>query len=498
MKYISTRDNHPPVSAADAIKMGMVPTGGLFIPSYIPSLTKDEIFSKKYSSYQDLAVWILNLFLKDFKLKTIKEIVSQAYCKENFPTKQITPLVSLDKNTYLLILWKGPTAAFKDLALQLLPYLLKQAVLKTASNKETVILVATSGDTGKAALEGFKDVEGVRIIVFFPDQGVSKIQKDQMLTTGGKNTSVLAVQGNFDDCQNAVKELFANQNFNKLLEKNGYQFSSANSINWGRLLPQIVYYFAAYLKLLRDNNIQEDEKFNIAVPTGNFGNILAAFYAYRMGLPVNKLICASNENNVLTDFIKRGIYDIEREFKKTISPSMDILISSNLERFLFEITGHDSTKIKRWYQQLADKKSFTVDQETLTKIQKLFVGYYAEEKEVKKTIKNTYQNYNYLIDPHTGVGLTSLNKYRNESGDLTTTILASTANPYKFSPAVLHSIKKDVNKKNQYLLIDKLNELTKIKVHRGLADLETKKNQHNKKINLKDIKEEIKDILKLK
>jgi len=318
MKYISTRDNHPPVNAADAIKMGMVPTGGLFIPSYIPSLTKDEIFSKKYSSYQNLAIWILNIFLKDFKLKTIKEIVSQAYCKENFPTKHITPLVSLDKNTYLLILWKGPTAAFKDLALQLLPYLLKQAVLKTASNKETVILVATSGDTGKAALEGFKDVEGVRIIVFFPDQGVSKIQKDQMLTTGGKNTSVVAVQGNFDDCQNAVKELFANQDFNKLLKKNGYQFSSANSINWGRLLPQIVYYFAAYLKLLRDNNIKEDEKFNIAVPTGNFGNILAAFYAYRMGLPVNKLICASNENNVLTDFIKGGTYDIEREFKKTI------------------------------------------------------------------------------------------------------------------------------------------------------------------------------------
>ena len=497
MNYISTRDNHSPISAAEAIKLGMVPEGGLFVPSHIPTLKEEDIFAKKNNSYQDLAVWILNLFLKDFKSKTIKKIVNQAYCKNNFPSKQVTPLVRLNKYTYLLILWKGPTAAFKDLALQLLPYLLKQAVLKTALNKEIVILVATSGDTGKAALEGFKDVEGIRIIVFFPDQGVSKIQKDQMLTTGGQNTSVVAIQGNFDDCQSAVKELFADQDFNKLLKINGYQFSSANSINWGRLLPQIVYYFAAYLKLLRNNNIKKGENFNIAVPTGNFGNILAAFYSYKMGLPVNKLICASNENNVLTDFIKTGRYDIKRDFKKTISPSMDILISSNLERFLFEITGHDSTKIKRWYHQLADKKSFTVDQKTLTKIQNLFVGYYAKEKEVKKTIKNTYHYYDYLIDPHTGVGLSSLNKYRNNSGDLNTTVLASTANPYKFSKAVLHSIKKDVNEKNQYELIDRLNKLTKMKVHRGLADLETKKIQHKKKINLKDIKEEIKDILSL-
>ena len=497
MEYISTRGNYKKVSSAEAISLGMVPEGGLFVPNKVPELKLEQILAKKDSSYQELAQWIFNKFLTDFSESEIKESVEAAYQEESFPPAAKTPLVKLNKNTFILELWHGPTAAFKDMALQVLPQLLVRAVKKLGIEKEIVILVATSGDTGKAALEGFKDVEGVKIIVFYPEDGVSRVQKDQMKTTGGKNTEVVSLEGNFDDCQTAVKNVFADREFKKRMEANNYQFSSANSINWGRLLPQIVYYFKAYFELLNDDQIEAGEKINITVPTGNFGNILAAYYAYRMGLPVNKFICASNDNKVLTDFLETGVYNTEREFKKTISPSMDILISSNLERFLFEVTGHDSKKINDWYQKLQTNNKFEVDSLTLAEIKDLFVGQYSREKEARKTINNVFQKFNYLIDPHTAVGVDSLVQYRSQSGDQKTAVVDSTASPYKFSRAVLESLKEEELSDDEYRIIEELEELTSTEIHRGLKGLENMESRHQQSCRKDEVKEKIAEILNI-
>lgn len=497
MEYISTRGNYRNVNSAAAISLGMVPDGGLFVPERIPEFSSKEIMKQKDKSYQDLAAWIFNSYLSDFSNNEIVDSVKTAYQKASFPDAEKTPIVKIDKSTYLLELWHGPTAAFKDLALQVLPQLLVKAVKKIEVEKEIVILVATSGDTGKAALEGFKDVEGVQIIVFYPEAGVSRVQEDQMKTTGGKNTEVVSLKGNFDDCQTAVKEIFADQEFKQKLAASNYQFSSANSINWGRLLPQIVYYFKAYFQLLQEKNIKAGEKINITVPTGNFGNILAAYYALRMGLPINKFICASNDNNVLTDFLETGIYNIEREFKKTSSPSMDILISSNLERFLFEITGHNSSKIKQWYSQLEKAKKFEIDSQTHEKIKDLFSGHYSSESEVKFTIKNTYKEANYLLDPHTAVGVNCLNKYRKQSNDQKAAVIAATANPYKFSRVVLESLEEEKIGQDEYIIIDKLNQLTKMKIHRNIKGLENMKSQHQHSCDKNSVKNKIAEILKL-
>lgn len=497
MKYKSTRGNYKLADAFQVIKMGMVPEGGLFVPEKIPKLSQKEIMIKKNNNYKEIASWILSYYLTNFKKDKIEESVELAYSKKKFPAELVTPIVSFDRETHLMELWHGPTAAFKDIALQLMPYLLKESVKMAESDKKTVILVATSGDTGKAALEGFKDIKDVKIIVFYPEKGVSQVQKDQMLTTGGNNTEVIGVNGNFDDCQNSVKEVFGDKKFNKLLANNGYQLSSANSINWGRLVPQIVYYFTGYFYLLRDKKITEGEKINITVPTGNFGNILAGYYAYKMGLPVNKFICASNENKVLADFLKTGKYDIKRKFKKTISPSMDILISSNLERFLFEITGHDSDKINKWYSNLKEKGEFEIDSVTLDNIQQLFAGYFASDKKVKNIIKETYENYDYLIDPHTGVGLRCLKDYRRESLDFTKTIIDSTANPYKFGKAVLEALQKDIKENDYYKIIEKIKSITGMKIHRGLVDIDKKEKKHNRKCEIEDVPDEIKEILEI-
>ena len=497
MEYISTRGNYRSVSSAEAISLGMVPEGGLFVPEKIPELKLEEILEMKDKSYQELAVWIFNKFLSDFSEKEIAESVKAAYQKQSFPPEEKTPIIKLDQKTYILELWHGPTAAFKDMALQILPQLLVRSVKKLGVEKEIIILVATSGDTGKAALEGFKDVEGVKIIVFYPKEGVSRVQKDQMQTTGGRNTEVVSLAGNFDDCQTAVKNIFADKEFRDKMEANDYQFSSANSINWGRLLPQIVYYFKAYFEIVNAGEIETGEKINITVPTGNFGNILAAYYAYRMGLPVNKFICASNDNKVLTDFLKTGVYDIEREFKKTISPSMDILISSNLERFLFEVTDHESDKINDWYQKLKEENKFEIDRQTKTKIQELFSGHYSTETEAKAVIKSTFSNFNYLLDPHTAVGVASLNKYRKQSGDQKPAVVASTANPYKFSHAVLDSLKDEVLAEDAYRIIEELNELTGEDVHRGLQGLEKMKSRHHHSCDKNSVKEKVAEILKL-
>lgn len=322
--YISTRGNYPKVQAAEAIKLGMVPSSGLFVPEEIPVLSKEDCFKMAGLSYQEIAKRIIGLYLEDYSEEEIALAVSKAYSATNF-NRLVAPLHKLASGTHILELWHGPTAAFKDMALQIMPYFLSMALQKLKADKETVILVATSGDTGKAALEGFKNVAGIKIIVFYPHAGVSKIQELQMSTTDGNNTYVVAVQGNFDDCQNAVKDIFGDKGYNQLLNSQGFELSSANSINWGRLLPQIVYYFSAYAGLLASGEIQAGDKINFVVPTGNFGNILAGYYALQMGLPINKLICASNDNNVLTDFFRTGGYDRNREFYTTNSPSMDII-----------------------------------------------------------------------------------------------------------------------------------------------------------------------------
>lgn len=497
MEYISTRGNYNKVSAAEAIRLGMVPEGGLFVPENIPEIELEQIVKKKSADYKDIAAWIFQYFLTDYSSEEINNSVTSAYSEDKFPADKVTPLVKLDDTTYILELWHGPTAAFKDLALQVMPYLLVTAAEKSDIDDEIVILVATSGDTGKAALEGFKDVDGVKIIVFYPEDGVSHVQKDQMKTTGGSNTEVVSLKGNFDDCQNAVKEIFSDKDFKEKMKKNSYQFSSANSINWGRLLPQLVYYFSAYFQLLNSGAIKAGEKINISVPTGNFGNILSAYYAFKMGLPIEKFICASNDNNVLTDFLNTGEYDINREFKKTISPSMDILISSNLERFLFEMTGHDSDKINKWYNDLKKTGSFKIDKDTLNKIEEKFVGEFSFEHEAKAAVKSSYEQYNYLIDPHTAVGIDSLSKYRSKTDGYTTAVVDSTASPYKFSRAVLESLKNEKITKDEYRIIEELNDLTGFEVHRAIADLEDKKILHKRKCKKDEVRSELENILDL-
>lgn len=497
MEYISTRGNYKKVSSAEAIRLGMVPEGGLFVPEEVPELELAEIMKNIDTDYKDIAAWIFQFFLSDYSTQEINDAVTAAYSQANFPVEKVTPLVKLDENTYVLELWHGPTAAFKDLALQVMPYLLVTAAEKSDIDDEIVILVATSGDTGKAALEGFKDVKGIKIIVFYPEDGVSHVQKDQMRTTGGSNTDVVSLEGNFDDCQNAVKKIFSDKDFKKKMSRNSYQFSSANSINWGRLLPQLVYYFSAYFQLLNSGAIKAGEQINISVPTGNFGNILAAYYANQLGLPVNKFICASNDNNVLTDFLKTGEYNINREFKKTISPSMDILISSNLERFLFEMTEHNSEKINKWYKDLKETGSFKVDRNTMEKIKEKFVGEYSLEHEAKSAVKNSYEEFNYLIDPHTAVGVDSLSKYRSKTDDYTKAVVDSTASPYKFSRAVLESLKNKKITKDEYRVVDELYQLTGFEIHKAIKDLEDKKIRHKRNCKKDEVKAELEDILKL-
>ncbi len=495
MQYISTRGNFQAVSSAEAIRLGMVPTGGLFVPAEIPEFTPENIEGMQDKSYQEIALEVLEKYLTDFSREELKKAIFSAYNKENFPGEDVTPLIKLNNDKYFLELWHGPTAAFKDLALQLMPYLLKEAANKSNVDKEIIILVATSGDTGKAALEGFKNIPGVIITVFFPEDGVSTVQKRQMLSTGGDNTAVVAVRGNFDDCQNAVKNIFADKDFNKIINTKGYQFSSANSINWGRLVPQIVYYFVAYVNLRKKGKIENGQKINITVPTGNFGNILAGFYACKMGLPVNKFICASNENKILTDFLRSGIYDVKREFKKTISPSMDILISSNLERFLFINTDNNPELINKWYNDLKNKGKFIINKNTRSKIRQIFRGEYASEKETQLTIKEIYKKYKYLVDPHTAVGIRAYEKFEEKENTDEPVIIASTASPYKFSKAVLESLKGNISTHNEFEILQELRNYTDEDIHRALKNIEESKIRHNRISDKDKLRKEIIDII---
>ncbi len=411
--------------------MGMVPQGGLFVPQTLPLVNWQE-FSDL--SYEELALKIINLFLEDLPSEMLEEAV-KVYGDGRFETSNPAPLVDVN-DCGILELWHGPTSAFKDMALQVLPYFLASSIRTLGLDSEVLILTATSGDTGKAALEGFKDVKGTKIVVFYPDGGVSPVQERQMVTTGGSNTYVAAVKGNFDECQTAVKNIFSSTELRLKLDRNHMVFSSANSINWGRLLPQIVYYFWAYQQAVGQNRIKSGDKMNVVVPTGNFGNILAAYYAGRMGLPIANLICASNKNNVLSDFFSTGVYDSKRPFYLTTSPSMDILISSNFERFLFEVSGRNNQKVQEWFERLKKDGKFRVDTETLELCRRNMVAGWATEEGVAGTIRKVYEKSGYVLDPHTAVGLNVYEDYRERSQDHIYTVITATASPFKFARGV--------------------------------------------------------------
>jgi len=476
MNYKSTRDSNISVKSSEAIAKGLSPEGGLFVPESIPAISETQIKYMADMTYTERAKEILGRFLTDFTEDELDKCINAAYTKEKFETNTIAPIYKLNDGQYVLELWHGPTCDFKDMALQILPHLLTTSVKKLGLDRETVILVATSGDTGKAALEGFRDVEGTKIIVFFPDEGVSQIQRLQMCTQEGENVFVSAVNGNFDDAQNGVKAIFTDKEYEKELGKGKKALSSANSINWGRLVPQIVYYFSAYCDMIAADEINCGDKVNICVPTGNFGNILAAYYAKCMGLPVNKLICASNKNNVLTDFINTGVYDRNREFYVTTSPSMDILISSNLERLLYMISGERADVVSGYMNELKENGKYTVSEEIKKEICENFYGGCADDEACADTIKKTYEKFGYVTDTHTAVAVSVHNEYVKNTGDETKTIIASTASPFKFNGAVLNALEnsEELSELDEFRLLDKLAKDYELRVPTSLANLEEK------------------------
>ncbi len=478
MNYVSTRNNAVKVSSAYAIAHGISVEGGLYVPESIPTLSKDDFLKLAELDYKAKAEFILKKYLTDFSDEEIKNCVNGAYTG-SFDDEKPAAIAQLGDKINVLELWHGPTCAFKDLALQLLPYLLTTSTKKVADGKKTVILVATSGDTGKAALEGFKDVENTEIIVFYPCEGVSPMQKLQMDSQKGNNVHVCAIKGNFDDAQSGVKKIFTDNVIKDTLAQNGMEFSSANSINWGRLVPQIIYYVSAYCDMLNKGD-DLSNGFNVVVPTGNFGNILAAYYAKEMGVPVNKLICASNANRVLTDFINTGVYDRNREFYTTMSPSMDILISSNLERMLYILADGDDKYIANIQSQLAIDGKFTVNGTVLSKLQNLFYGACCDDEGTLKTIKNTFNEFGYLCDTHTAVAVNAYEQYVQSTGDNRPVVIASTASPYKFAKSVLSALTNDIPN-SEFDTVDALSELTHTTVPAPLAELK------NATVRFKDI-----------
>ena len=467
--YKSTRDDSVKVTASQAILKGLAPDGGLFVPESIPSFDKSlEELSKM--SYKEVAYEVMKLMLDDFTEEELKACIDKAY-DEKFDTDVIAPLVKAD-GAYYLELFHGATIAFKDMALSILPHLLITSAKKNDVHNEIVILTATSGDTGKAALAGFADVKGTRIIVFYPKNGVSPIQEKQMVTQKGDNTYVIGIKGNFDDAQTGVKKIFGDKELEKEMAEAGFQFSSANSINIGRLVPQIVYYVYAYTRLLADGEIKAGDKINAVVPTGNFGNILAAFYAKHMGLPINKLICASNENKVLYDFFTTGEYDRNREFVLTTSPSMDILISSNLERLIYRIAGNSAKKNSELMESLKNTGKYEITPEMKAQLSD-FYGNYATEAEDAATIKKLYEDTGYVIDTHTAVAATVYEKYKKETGDDTVTVIASTASPYKFTRSVMDAIDSKYDSMTDFELVDELSKISNVAVPQAIEDIRT-------------------------
>ncbi len=461
MSFFSTRGESC-VTASQAILRGIAPDGGLYVPAMFPAVSPERLTTLTEMSYEKRATAVLKRFLEDFSLREIEDAVHAAYGADRFAHPDIAPLTKLDGATWALELFHGPTLAFKDMALQLLPHLLRLSAEKNGETREVCILVATSGDTGKAALEGFRDVPGTSCTVFYPLDGVSDVQKLQMVTTGGSNTRVIAVHGNFDDAQTGVKELFGSEAFREEMGKKGKTLSSANSINLGRLVPQVVYYFSAYADLLKQHAIAAGEPVNFCVPTGNFGNILAGYYARMMGLPVNKLICASNRNNVLTDFFRSGIYSTHRTFFKTISPSMDILVSSNLERLLYEAADRDGSLIRTWMGQLKECGSYSVGDQRAEWMADVFWGDCADNKDTLAEIRKRWEQDGYLFDPHTAVAGHVLREYRKATGDDTPSVIVSTASPYKFAADVLSALTGDNAGGDPFAASEKLQEYTGI------------------------------------
>lgn len=490
--YKSTRGNGSTVTASQAILKGLSEDGGLFVPDHIPAL---DVPVEKLAemSYQEVAYEVMSRFLTDFTEEELKDCIAHAYDKK-FDTEKIAPITSAD-GAYFLELFHGATIAFKDMALSILPYLLTTAAKKNQVTNDIVILTATSGDTGKAAMAGFADVPGTKIIVFYPKDGVSPIQEKQMVTQKGDNTYVVAIYGNFDDAQTGVKKIFNDADMKAELEEAGYQFSSANSINIGRLVPQIVYYVYAYASLYREGKIAADEKINVVVPTGNFGNILAAFYAKNMGLPINKLICASNDNKVLYDFFVTGEYDRNREFILTTSPSMDILISSNLERLIYRIAGNDAAKNKALMESLAADGKYVIDEQMKAQLAD-FYGNYANEKETAETIRSIYEGCGYVIDTHTSVAASVYRKYVEETGDTTKTVIASTASPYKFTRSVMEAIDSEkYAAMGDFELVDELSSISKVPVPNAIEEIRSAAIRHNTVAEVDEMPGVVKKIL---
>ena len=495
MLYTSTRDKSVKVESAYAIAQGISKDGGLFVPTEIPQIDKAFIDSLVPLSYIERAKKVLSLYLTDFTAEEIDMCVSGAYAEGKFSSDKVAPVKKIKEGENILELWRGPTCAFKDMALQLLPYLLTVSAKKTVADKTIVILVATSGDTGKAALEGFKDVPGTKIMVFYPDDGVSPMQKLQMTTQAGENVAVSAIKGNFDDAQSGVKKIFTDKEVAKKLSENGMMFSSANSINWGRLVPQIVYYVSAYCDMIENGEIKNGDEMNVVVPTGNFGNILAAYYAKKMGVPVGKLICASNANNVLTDFLKTGVYDRNRKFFTTTSPSMDILISSNLERLLFHLADENDETIAKWMNELSNEGKYEVTADVKEKVLTLFDAGCCDDEETKETIGATYKN-GYLLDTHTAVAVKVYRDYTERTGDKTPTVIASTANPYKFSAAVLKAVcDKNLDGVDEFRQVDLLMEITGEPCPEQLATLKGKTPRFTDCCNKEDMVNKVYEML---
>lgn len=494
MDFFSTRGEGP-VSGAKAIVNGIAKDGGLYIPSFFPKLTKEDLADLSELEYYERAAYIMSLYLTDFTYEELKEYTKKAYDRfDGDPA----PLVKVDDGIYIMELWHGPTFAFKDVALTMLPHLMTGSKKKIGEDKKTLILVATSGDTGKAALEGFKDVEGTEIIVLYPSDGVSDMQKKQMVTTEGNNVTVIGIEGNFDDAQRAVKEIFTGEGIREELSEMGYDLSSANSINFGRLVPQIVYYVSSYVDLVAGEEINEGEEVNFVVPSGNFGNILAAYYAKRMGVPIKQLVVASNVNNVLTEFFSDGVYDSNREFFKTISPSMDILVSSNLERLLYEVGDRKPEFVQSLMKKLSDGGYYSVDEDTLYDKLPEFLAYSSTEEETKEVIDNFFDEYGYLLDPHTAVAVSALFKYMGETYDNTTaTVVVSTANPYKFPQSVYEAISHN-NEDNAEKALKKLESFSGVEAPEGIKKLSEKPVLHDKVIAKKDIAATILEIMKNK
>ena len=488
MRFYSTRDaEQKKYDSAHIIKQGLADDGGLFIPESIPSLSENDIKSLCKMSYPERAAKILSMYLTDYTYEELLLDCREAYCEESFPGGA-APLKKVTDNVYSLELWHGPTAAFKDMALQIMPRLLSRALVKTGEDKTALILVATSGDTGKAALEGYKDIDRIKIMVFYPVDGVSKVQKLQMITQSGSNVNVCAIKGNFDDAQSGVKKIFSDTEAHKIFADNSYILSSANSINWGRLAPQIVYYVSAYCDMINSGDIVYGETVNVCVPTGNFGNIFAAYLAKLMGLPINKFICASNANNVLTDFFKTGTYDRNRKFHLTMSPSMDILISSNLERLLCFAAGTEKTR--EYMKSLSETGKYTVSNEVKKIIDENFIGYCADEKATARTLKKYYDEHAYLADTHTSVALDCAEQHLAKSDDSRKIIVASTASPYKFAADVYKSLAlKDASSDTDAL--DELSSLTSTEITYPLRNLTERKVNFTSVIEPEDMLKEV-------